>query len=205
MTMKKADDLRGRIASMSKEEWHDESAKRELEYYRATNRYCGSCGAETEAGEGLAIICKNCGREIFPSLSPAIVVLVTRGEKALLVHARNFRESMFALVAGFVEPGETLEECVAREVLEETGLEVDCVRYRGSQAWPFPAQLMVGFTARWRGGEIQFRDGELSAGGWFSRDSLPVLPRPGSLSRLIIDDWICGRIPGEACCSLINT
>lgn len=188
------EDLRSRVASMTKEEWHEESARRELEYYHAANRYCGSCGSETEPGEGLAIICKGCGRMIFPSISPAIVVLVTREEEALLVHARNFSRPTFALVAGFVEPGETLEECVARELMEETGIEVDDVRYRGSQAWPFPAQLMVGFTAKWKNGEIRFCDGELSDGGWFSRESLPELPRPGSLSRRIIDEWISGEI-----------
>ena len=182
--------LRERVAEFSKEEWRKLAAKKELEHFRSSNKFCGSCGAPTRQGDSLALVCTGCGREIFPSISPAIVVLVTRGDLALLVHARTFTRPMHALVAGFLEAGETLEECVAREVEEETGLLISDIRYQGSQAWPFPSQLMVGFTARYAGGEIEFRDRELSSGSWFSRDSLPLLPLPGSISRRLIDEWI---------------
>ena len=182
--------LREQVGRMSPEEWRRVSAERELEHYRNVNRFCGSCGAEVRPGEGLQLLCTGCGREIFPSISPAIVVLVRRGEKALLVHARNFKRPMYALVAGFVEPGETLEECVAREVAEETGLVIGNIAYAGSQSWPFPSQLMIGFHADWKEGEIEFHDGELSDGGWFSRENPPVLPLPGSLSRRLIDEWL---------------
>ena len=122
------------------------------------------------------------------------MVLVTKGEEALLVHAANFKRPFHALVAGFVEAGETLEECVAREVREETTLEIEDIRYFGSQSWPFPHQLMLGFTARWREGEVRFADGELTSGGFFRRDALPDLPTPPSLSRAIIDAWIEGKL-----------
>lgn len=182
--------MRERVGEMSHDDWMRESHDRELAHFYRTNRYCGECGSTTIRGEGLEIICTGCGAEIFPKLSPAIVVLVTRGDSALLVHARNFKSDMFALVAGFVEPGETLEECVAREVMEETGISISNIEYQGSQSWPFPSQLMTGFTAEWESGEIEFRDGELTAGGWFTRDNLPNLPLPGSLSRQLIDRWI---------------
>ena len=141
-------------------------------------------------------VCARAGsfREYFPQLSPAVVVLVTKGEEALLVHAANFKRPFHALVAGFVETGETLEECVAREVREETTLEIEDIRYFGSQSWPFPHQLMLGFTARWREGEVRFADGELTSGGFFRRDALPELPTPPSLSRAIIDAWIEGKL-----------
>lgn len=154
--------------------------------------YCPRCSALLKRKTEISKYCPECGEEYFPTLSPAIVVLVKKGESALLVHARNFSRPMFALVAGFVETGETLEQCVSREVREETGMEVGDIRYFGSQSWPFPSQLMVGFTAEWRGGELEFSDGELTDGGWFSRDNPPALPTPPSLSRRIIDAWLAG-------------
>ena len=141
----------------------------------------------------ISLKCEACGREIWPQLSPAMVVLVTRhgGEEALLVHAANFKHpDVHALVAGFVETGESLEECVAREVKEETSIEVRNIRYVGSQSWPFPGQMMVGFTAEYESGEISLSDGELTSAGWFTRDSHPRLPSQPSLSRRIIDLWL---------------
>lgn len=162
----------------------------ELLNFGRTTVFCPTCGTRLERATEISKKCPSCGRELFPSLSPAILVLVKRGEKALLVHARNFSRPMYALVAGFVETGETLEECVDREVMEETGLRVKNIRYFGSQSWPFPSQLMVGFTADWAGGEIELRDGELTSAAWFSRDEVPMLPTPPSLSRRIIDSWL---------------
>lgn len=162
----------------------------ELINFDRGNLYCPKCGTLLRRASEISKQCPSCGNEIFPQLSPAILVLVTRGEKALLVHARNFSRPMFALVAGFVETGESLEECVEREVMEETGLKVKNIRYFGSQSWPFPSQLMVGFTAEWESGEIVFADHELTDGGWFSRDNAPLLPTPPSLSRRIIDSWL---------------
>jgi NAD+ diphosphatase len=147
--------------------------------------YCGRCGGATEPHETeMARACKACGTLHFPRISPAVITLVHRGDgQVLLAHDRRFRPGFFALLAGFVEPGETLEEAVAREVREEVGLEVEDVRYFGSQAWPFPSQLMVGFFARYRSGEIRVQEEELTEAHWFPLDRLPAEDdRPGTFS-----------------------
>lgn len=162
----------------------------ELLHWDRNVRYCSKCGSSLRRHTEISKVCGNCGCEYFPQLSAAIVVLVKHGEKALLVRAKNFSRPFYALVAGFVETGETLEECVAREVREETSLIVDSIKYEGSQSWPFPSQLMLGFTARYAGGDLCFADGELVDGGFYSRESLPLLPSLPSLSRKIIDKWI---------------
>lgn len=162
----------------------------ELHYWDKSSRYCPACGAETGRGGEIMKKCTGCGREFFPQVSPAIIVLVRRGEEALLVHARNFSRPFFGLVAGFVETGESLEECVVREVREETGLEIRDVRYFGSQPWPFPSQLMVGFTAEYVSGDVRFADRELTAGGFFTKENLPLIPGPPSIARRLIDAWL---------------
>ncbi len=182
--------LRESHAVMEQEEFALAVKSAELLNWASATRFCGSCGAMLRRHTEISMICPGCGREFFPQLNPAIVVLVTKGEEALLVHAASFRRPFYALVAGFVETGETLEECVVREIREETTLEVEDIRYFGSQSWPFPHQLMLGFTARWKSGEIQFADGELTSGGFFRRENPPLLPTPPSLSRAIIDAWI---------------
>ena len=173
--------------------WKKAAKEQQLHNFRNTSRFCSVCGGEMTDASPISRKCKKCGREIWPSLSPAILVLVTRrgGEEALLVHAANFkRKNMYALVAGFVETGETLEECVAREIKEETSLDVSDIRYIGSQSWPFPGQMMIGFTAKYKSGQPNAADGELTSMGWFTRNNLPELPTPPSLSRKIIDLWI---------------
>lgn len=174
----------------------------ELLNWSAETRYCPCCSTKLERATEISKKCPSCGREYFPEVWPAIVVLVIREdesgdpskETALLVHARTLsRPNVQTLVAGFVETGESLEECVAREVKEETSLEIEDIKYVGSQSWPFPHQLMLGFTARYKGGEIRFADGELTSGGFFTRDNLPELPTLPSLSRKIIDAWAKGK------------
>lgn len=162
----------------------------ELLNWDKDTRFCSKDGSPLVRNSEISKICGCCGTEYFPSLSPAMVVLVTRGDEALLVKAKSFKNPIFALVAGYVETGETLEECVKREVREETSIEIDDVKYIGSQSWPFPGQLMLGFTARYVKGEINFADGELAEGGFFTRDNVPPLPSPPSLSRHIIDLWL---------------
>ena len=134
--------------------------------------------------------CPECGKEWWPSLAVAIIVRITRGDEILLVHARNFRGPHYGLVAGFVETGETLEEAVRREVWEETRLHIRNLRYFGSQPWPFPCGLMVGFTADYAEGEIQLQREELGGGGWFRRDCMPQIPDRASIARRLIDDWV---------------
>lgn len=162
----------------------------ELIFWDNTTRYCTICGAEMTRHTEISKRCTACEREIWPALSPAIIVLIHRGEEALLVHAKTFSKPFYGLVAGFVEPGESLEECVRREVKEETSLEITDIRYFGSQSWPFPSQLMIGFTAAYAGGEIKFADGELTSGGFFHPADLPTIPSPPSIARRMIEAWL---------------
>lgn len=185
-------ELRAAWQRLGDKKWNMAAKEQQLENFRSANRFCSCCGSSMKTASAISLRCTACGREIWPALSPAIVVLITRndGEEALLVHAANFKhKDVHALVAGFVETGETLEECVAREVMEETSLEIDDIRYAGSQSWPFPGQMMIGFTARYRSGEARAADGELTSLGWFRRNNLPPLPSLPSLSRRIIDAW----------------
>lgn len=141
------------------------------------SRFCGQCGRPTQLKPGeLARLCPGCRTVYYPRISPAVIVAVVRGDKVLLAHNRNFRRGWYSVIAGFVEPGETFEECVAREVMEEVGLKVRNIRYFGSQPWPFPDSLMVGFTAEYESGEIQVDGEEIDAAAWFGSEDLPPCP-----------------------------
>ena len=144
--------------------------------------------------------CEHCGKEVWPQLATAVIVLISREQPAsddspirkevLLVHANSFRDNHYGLVAGFVETGETLEEAVCREVMEETGLHIKNLRYFGSQPWPYPCGLMVGFTADYDWGKIHLQRSELSNGSWFDKDHLPHIPEKLSIARWLLDDWL---------------
>ena len=191
-------ELRASWNRLGDEKWQMAVRAQELENFHRAHRYCGFCGSTMAPSSEISLKCSACSREIWPQLSPAMVVLVTRdnGKEALLVHASNFKHAdVHALVAGFVETGESLEECVAREVKEETSLEIEGIRYVGSQSWPFPGQLMVGFSAIYKSGEICLTDGELTSAGWFTRENHPALPSQPSLSRRIIDLWLECKLP----------
>ena len=162
----------------------------ELIYWDQHSRFCPSCGTKTVMQTTISKQCPNCKYEIYPVVSPAILVLIRKGDAILLVHARNFRGSFYGLVAGFLETGETLEECVRREVMEETGLEINNITYFGKQPWPYPSNLMVGFIADYVSGTIRLQDEELSEGAFFTKDNLPELPRKLSLARKMIDWWL---------------
>ena len=162
----------------------------ELLYFGRQHQYCGICGAPMEWASVISKRCTQCGEELWPKLSTAIIVLVRKGEEALLVKAKNFRRNYYGLVAGFVETGETLEECVAREVMEETGLTIANIRYFGSQPWPYPMGLMIGFQADYVEGDIALRDGELREAAFFRRDNIPAIPGKMSMARMLIDDWL---------------
>ena len=182
--------LRTAFNHISDKEYSMASKGEELLFWNNNTLYCGRCGAVMQRHTEISKLCPNCNWEIFPQLSPAIIVLVKEDNEALLVHARNFKRPFFGLVAGFVETGENLEECVRREVREETSLEINNIRYFGSQTWPYPANLMIGFTADYAGGELRFADGELSEGGFFRADNLPMIPTRPSIARQLIDDWL---------------
>lgn len=165
---------------------------REIIYWDQTTRYCGCCGAPMQKDSDISKRCTGCGKQVWPALAVAIIVLVRRGDEALMVRAHNFRGNHYGLVAGFVETGETLEECLVREVQEETGITVRNVRYFASQPWPYPSGLMVGFTADYESGEIRLQRSELADGGWFRKDNLPPIPGKVSLARRLIDSWLEG-------------
>ena len=166
----------------------------EILYWDMNTRYCGVCGAPMKMHTDISKRCTCCGKEVWPQLATAIIVLVHRvnegREEVLLVHARNFRSDFYGLVAGFVETGETLEEAVHREVKEETGLSITNLRYFGSQPWPYPCGLMVGFHADYLSGEVHLQKEELSKGDWFDKNHLPQIPEKLSIARKLIDDWL---------------
>jgi len=156
-----------------------------------TSQFCGRCGAKTTAhATERAKECPQCGFLQFPRLAPAIIVLIQRGHEILLARGRRFESPIYSTIAGFVEPGETLEEAVLREVKEETGITVKDIRYFGSQPWPFPHSLMVGFTASFASGEIALSDGENVDAHWFTANDLPQLPGKLSIARKLIDSFV---------------
>jgi NAD+ diphosphatase len=156
-----------------------------------THQFCSRCGNPTRSRQTeRSKECPQCGQIHFPRLAPAVIVLVQRGNRLLLARSRHFASGMFSVLAGFVEPGETLEEAVAREVEEESGIRVQDIRYFGSQPWPFPHSLMIGFTAHYAGGEITLQDSELEAAGWFTADNLPPQPGRISIARKLIDWFV---------------
>ena len=156
-----------------------------------TNQYCGRCGAKMEILEGeRAKICPACGLINYPRISPAAITAVIKGNKILLTHNAAFRGNIHSLIAGFVEPGETIEECVHREIFEEVGLKVKNLKYFGSQPWPFPNSLMIGFTAEYESGEISVDGQEITEAGWYNASQLPELPGKMSIARKIIDWFV---------------
>ncbi|PKO89435.1 MAG: NAD(+) diphosphatase [Betaproteobacteria bacterium HGW-Betaproteobacteria-10] len=152
------------------------------------HRFCGQCGTPTQTKSGEhAMQCPSCGLLAYPRISPAVMVLVQNGDKLLLARSPHFKAGVFSALAGFVEPGETLEACASREVREEVGIEIANLRYFHSQPWPFPNSLMVAFFADYAGGTITPDRREIEAAEWFSPDALPLLPEPISISRQLID------------------
>ncbi len=162
-----------------------------LEWHRS-HRFCGVCGNPTAPGPYDALTCTVCDHLHFPRLSPAVIVLVHDGDRVLLGRGRHLPEGMYSTLAGFVEPGESLEEAVHREIREEADVTLTDLRYFGSQPWPFPHSLMVGFLARWAGGAPHPADGELEAVEWFRKDALPRIPGRVSIARSLIDAWRAG-------------
>ena len=163
---------------------------RELIYWDSCTKFCGVCGAPMMFHTDISKRCTNCGKEVWPALAVAIIVAITRGDEILLVQSNKFKGDYLGLVAGFVETGETLEECVRREVMEETHISIRDIEYFKSQSWPYPSGLMVGFKAKYESGELCLQRSELNKGGWYRRDNLPAIPGKVSLARMLIDDWI---------------
>jgi NAD+ diphosphatase len=169
---------------------------RAMLHWRGRHRFCGACGAPTQpasAGHVQRCTAADCGIDHFPRLDPAIIVLVTDGERALLGRQAAWPAGRYSTIAGFVEPGESLEDAVAREVLEETGVAVVDAEYHSSQPWPFPSSLMIGYLARADAAEVPRADEELEDVRWFTREEIaaghPGLPPPQSVSYRLIEQW----------------
>ncbi len=176
---------------------------RGMMYWDARHRFCGLCGHPTESLEaGHLRRCRNpdCGAPHFPRTDPAVIMLVHDGDRCLMGRQAVWPPGMHSTLAGFVEPGESLEDTVIREVEEESGIRVDQVRYHSSQPWPFPSSIMLGFHARYAGGELAVNPDELESARWFTRDELKNspeddrlrLPRKDSIARRLIEDWLAG-------------
>jgi len=170
---------------------------RALVLWHASQSYCGICGSEAlpdAGGNTRRCINPDCGRQIFPRTDPAVIVLVHDGERCLLGRQASWPEHRYSTIAGFVEPGESLEDAVRREVFEETNVRVGAVHYHSSQPWPFPSSLMLGFMAEARTSDILLNDGELDDAQWFTREQLrsdfPKLPFRISIARRLVDHWI---------------
>ncbi|MDU5081746.1 NAD(+) diphosphatase [uncultured Tissierella sp.] len=166
-----------------------------LDYVR-TNQRCGICGSKMimkVSGNDRAMICTNCDHMVWPKTAPAIIVAITKEDKLLLAHNKMFPEGMYSILAGFVEMGETFEDCVKREVFEETGIKVHNIKYFGSQPWPFPNSMMIGFTAEYLEGEIKVDNDEIVDAKWFSKEEMPGKYRKSiSISTELIE-WFLNR------------
>jgi NAD+ diphosphatase len=159
--------------------------------WQRTHRFCGVCGArmEFDAVES-ALRCPECGDIEFPVIAPAVIVAVERDGKLLMGHNVNFPDGRYSVLAGFVESGETLEQCIRREIYEEAKIKVKNIKYFGSQPWAFPRSLMLGFTAKWADGEVVADQSELGDVQWFAPDEMPDRPEGVSISAKLIDDFI---------------
>ena len=198
---KGADPLRIAFRDVTPDEMRTASREAELAEWRRTNRRCGCCGSEMAPHadpDERALVCAACGYTVYPRIAPAVIILVTKGDKVLLQRNTHYRGVVWSLVAGFVDAGENLEDAIRREVREEASIEVKDIRYFGSQTWPFPSNIMIGFRAEYAGGELKPDGEEVVESGWFDREHLPEIPRPGSIARTMLDAWASGQ-RSESC------
>lgn len=190
-------DLRYLGSALPADEANIVAHARALVLWHRVQKFCGRCGALSRAESGgntRLCVGPECGLRIFPRVDPAIIVLVSDRDRCLLGRQSSWPEGRYSTIAGFVEPGESLEDAVQREVLEETNIAVHDLRYHSSQPWPFPSSLMLGFTAEALSEQIMLNDGELEDARWFTRKELesgfPKLPYRLSIARRLVDDWL---------------
>lgn len=187
-------DLKSLSTIFSEEEFLAATKGLLLLNWMKSNRYCGICGNEMkkkDSKDERAMICTNCNYTTWPRTSPAVIVAVTKGDKLLLAHNRGFSKGVYSVIAGFVEYGETFEQCVKREVYEETGIKVKNIKYFDNQPWPFPNSMMIGFTAEYLEGEIQEDNEEIVHADWFSKDEIKkVTKRSKSIGYELIEWFV---------------
>ncbi len=174
--------------------FHAHGRAYQLLHWTRTHRYCGQCGSDTALTEGgRAVLCNACEFRVYPRVSPCVIVLVTKGDRLLLAAAAGFQKRFYSTLAGFMEPGESCEQAVVREVREEVGIEVRHVRYFSSQPWPFPSQVMLGFFADWVSGDLTLNEQEIEDADWFDANALPPTPPMTSISGQLISHFINSR------------
>lgn len=185
--------LRELFATLPAKEFAKVAKEEELKYWERVNKFCGECGGRMARHESeQAMVCGGCGRMVYPVITPAVICLVQRGDEVLLQRNSHYKLPFWTLVAGFVEPGETFEQAVAREVMEEANIRINNIRYFKSQIWPFPSNMMVGFMADYASGELRADGDEVVESHFFPRTALMELPlpKPFSIARHLIDAFI---------------
>ena len=184
--------LRALYGKVDADFWSISGYARQIHDWNLNFQFCGRCGQATQAGtKEHSRVCPQCGLTSYPRISPAIITAVVKEDQILLARGVNFPiKEMFSVLAGFVEPGESLEDCVHREIFEESGIRVKRIRYFKSQSWPFPDSLMIGFTAEYAGGDISIDRTELLEARWFTKDTLPLVPGKHSLAGELIDWFV---------------
>ncbi|KFZ30534.1 NUDIX hydrolase [Pseudidiomarina salinarum] len=161
---------------------------KQVSEFLSTHRFCGRCGVRMhEVDWELAMHCHSCQHRCYPRISPCIIVAIRKGRQVLLARGKRHPEGLFSVLAGFVEAGEAIERTLEREVMEEAGIKIKNPRFVGTQSWPFPHSLMIGFTAEWESGELRLDPFELEEGDWFDIDKLPRIPSAGTIARRLID------------------
>jgi len=191
LTEQLSGNLYGMLGRVDDALFHAQGRAYQLLHWRDTHRFCGRCGGPTAPTEaGRAIQCQGCSLQVYPRVSPCVIVLVSKGEQLLLAAAAGFQKRFYSTLAGFMEPGETCEQTVAREVREEVGIEVGNIRYFASQPWPFPSQVMLGFFAEWQAGEIAPDPLEIEEAAWFDKTALPPTPPTASISGQLIRHFL---------------
>jgi len=186
--------LRSQLGLLSESDFQMAGRALQILRWHYDHQYCGRCGAKTQKHQrDLARHCVTCSLDFYPRLSPCIITLVTRGDFCLLAWHNRSKTRRYSCLAGFIEPGETPEETLVREVLEETAIAVKNVRYHSSQVWPFPGQLMLGYFAEYDSGEIQVDPQEIIEAAWFRFDQLPEVPPGATISGRLIDEFVRQR------------
>lgn len=183
--------LRSRLGMVADELFSLGGRAQQLAHWHEFHRYCGRCGGATQLElHERVLACSHCGALYYPRIAPCVIGIVMREQTCLLAHNANFREGLYSVIAGFIEPGETAEQALVREIREETGIEVERLEYICSQPWPFPSQLMLGFVAHYKSGEIQVDGVEITDANWFPPHALPQVPPPCTISGKLIDVFL---------------